>query len=226
MLKVRPERDDALPFTAKWMRGEKRYQLALAYRVKAFPLVQLPSGVKWDLWYDQPYFMLLASVLSHRKWLGKIPLGNKFAPQMEGLAPVLSPDGKRGWYRFFLKNEGLTHRVQFFPELDSSRSEVEFHWGESHLKAETHGGALALESFPEPAFLFRRFFVLSGSGRKMKLHAFEHQNRMAWEAENLVSSGLPALFPTGIVLETAAPEFAYVGKGSPFAQSRASVVQC
>lgn len=223
MANPKPERDDALQFSSLWMRGEKRYQLGSAYVVTEFPQVALPEGVAWEEWYGKRYLFVVASVLSGRKWMGLLPVGRKFVPIVEGLAPVVTEDGKRGWYRFFKREKGLNYRVQFFPEAKSSRSEVEFHWestdGEpdNFLKAETHGGAVPLESFPDPAFFYKRYFYLEEWAGALFMTPFEHQNRMAWEAEKFEAKGLKRLLPKGLAAEES-PEMTYVAKGSTFAE--------
>ncbi len=214
----RPVRDDAVPFASRWLRGEKRYLLAVAFPVISFPTLALPNGVKWDTWYDKPYFIVLASVVSQRQWMGWLWAGRQPAPQIECLAPVLSAEGKKGWYQFSQLNRGVDYRVQFFPQAKSSRSEIEFRWAGGALTAQTTGGAFPLESAPEAAFVFSRHYLVSKQKRSTVLRAFEHQNRMAWEVESLTVSGLASLIPAGLKLEGETPESSYFAKGSLFAE--------
>jgi len=217
------QRDDAIPFVSRWVRGEKRYQLTLGFPLAEPPRAILPPGVTWDLWYEKSYVLLQLSVLSQVKRWGGLASHKTPQPILECVVPVRTADGKPGWYRFSLQDSALDYRVQFFPEGKSSRSEIEFKnlWrGEFAVFAETHGGAMALESTPEAGFCFSRGFYLDPSGGAVKLSAFEHQNRMAWEAENVVATLPEKWWPEAIVLAQTTPEFAYLGKGSPFASSR------
>ncbi len=216
------QRDDAVPFTSRWVRGDKRYQLCLGFALTEPPRANLPAGVSWDLWYEKSYVLLQMAVLSGVKRWGGLLSHKTPHPILECLVPVRSQDGKPGWYRFFQNGSGMEYRVQFFPEAKSSRSEIEFRrlWGkEFSVMAATHGGAMANESTPEAGYCFTRGFVLEPKGNGIKLSTFEHQNRMAWEAEELVVTLPEKWWPDALRLADTKPEFAYFAKGSPFASS-------
>ncbi len=215
------QRDDAVAFVSRWTRGEKRYLLSLGFPLTADPMAALPPGVSWDHWYEKPYLLLQLAVLSGQKRWGGIVSHKSPRPMWECLAPVRSADGKPGWYRFFAR-EGLKYRVQFFPEKKSSRSEIEFTGlcgGNGEVRAATHGGAMSLAGTPEAAYCFSRGFYLEPQRKGVSLTVFEHQNRMAWEAEELSVTLPNQWWPDGVTLERDTPEFAYLGKGSPFASS-------
>jgi len=212
--KPSPQRDDSVPFTARWRRGERRYLLTLGFALKGQPKSLLPPGVNWDLWYDKPYLLLQAGVLSNLTEFGFWKTRAAPTGFIETLVPVVSGDGNRGWYRF-TREEGVPHRVQFFPEGKSSRAEIEF----GSFAARIAGGAMPLAATPEAGFCYLRSFTLFAKRGGVFLQAEEHQNRMAWDVSDPVVMPPTSWRPPELELETGQPEFAYFAKGSAFASS-------